>query len=104
VPAVAILDRVTLPADEARPWLDRLHEVYLPAATRRGMQLRGVWTSHVAGDEIEVCVAWQLPDVTGFWAMRAAALADASVAAWWDATDAVALDRCRRVYAVEEQS
>jgi hypothetical protein len=101
VPAAAILDRVTLPADEARPWLDRLRADYAPGAERRGMQLRGTWLSHVGGDSVEVCVLWNLPDVAAFWAMRAAALTDASVAAWWNATDAMALDRQRRVYEVD---
>ena len=102
--AVAILDRVTLPANEARPWLDRLRDAYVPAAERRGMQLRGTWSSHVGADAIEVCVLWELPDVAAFWVMRAAALADRSVAAWWDATDALALDRQRRVYEADDPS
>lgn len=96
--AVAIVDRVTLPAGEANPWLDRLHRDYEPGAERRGMRLRESWTSNVGADAVEVCVVWDLPDVAAFWAMRAAALADASVAAWWEATDAVALERERRVY------
>lgn len=68
------------------------------------MQLCGIWFSHVGVDSVEVCVLWNLPDVAAFWAMRAAALADASVGAWWNATDALALDRHRRVYAADNPS
>ncbi|MEX0664364.1 MAG: NIPSNAP family protein [Acidimicrobiia bacterium] len=102
--AVAILDRVTLPADEARPWLDRMRNTYAPGAEQRGMHLRGTWSGHVGADAVEVCVLWELPDVAAFWTMRAAALADPSVAAWWDATDALALDRHRRVYEADALS
>jgi hypothetical protein len=104
VSAVAILDRVTLRADEAHAWLDRLRDAYVPGAERRGMQLRGTWSSHVGVDAVEVCVLWELADVAAFWAMRAAVLADASVVAWWDATDVLALDRHRRVYAADGPS
>ena len=102
--AVAIFDRVTLPADEASPWLERLHRDYEPGAERRGMRLRGTWSSHVGADAVEVCVVWELPDVAAFWAMRAAVLTDATVLEWWDATDAIALDRERRVYEADERS
>jgi hypothetical protein len=103
VTTVAIVDRVTLPVDEARPWLDRLHHDYAPGAQQRGMRLRQTWASNVGADAIEVCVVWELPDVPAFWLMRAAALTDASVLEWWDATDAVALDRARRVYEADER-
>jgi hypothetical protein len=98
VTAVAIFDRVTLPADEASQWVERLHRDYEPGAERRGMRLRGTWSSRVGADTVEVCVVWELPDVAAFWAMRAAVLTDATVFEWWDATDAIALDRERRVY------
>ena len=34
--SVAILDRVTLPRDEAGPWIERLHREYRPSAEARG--------------------------------------------------------------------
>jgi hypothetical protein len=104
VSSIVILDRVTLPADEARAWVDRMHAEYAPAARERGMQLNGTWSSNVDADAVEVCILWQLPDIPAFWRMRAATLADASVDAWWASTDAVALERHRRAYAAVDPS
>ena len=102
--SIAILDRVILPNDEARPWLDRMHAEYAPAANARGMLLTGAWSSPVDSDAVELCVLWELPDIVAFWRMRAAALSDPSVEAFWDATDAIAVERHRRVYEPAESS
>jgi hypothetical protein len=97
--SVAIIDRVTLAGDEAMPWLDRMRAEYAPAAEGRGMRLTGTWWTHVDADAIEVCLLWELPDVAAFWSMKRAAHSDPSIERWWAATDAIALERHRRVYA-----
>lgn len=97
VPAVAVVDRVLLPAGDAESWLDRLRAEYVPGAAERGMRLADSWWSYVGPDLIEVTVRWELPDVVAFWAMRFAAGRDESVAAWWAETDALAVERHRTV-------
>jgi hypothetical protein len=104
VSRIAIVDRVTLRADDVRSWLDRMHAEYAPAADARGMSMTGAWSSPVDPDAVEVCILWELPDTAAFWRMRAGALADASVERFWDATDAIALERDRRVYEPVEGS
>lgn len=99
MPGVTIVDRVTLAAATAEDWLDRLRSEYAPAAGDRGMRLAGAWWSYVGPDAVEVTVQWQLADVAAFWAMRRAAAQDATVAQWWDGTDAVAISRQRNVCA-----
>jgi hypothetical protein len=94
---VTVIDRVLLQASDATGWLDRLRAEYLSGAERRGMRLADTWWCHVGPDAIEVTVRWELPDVASFWAMRFAARKDEAVAAWWAATDAVALERHRSV-------
>jgi hypothetical protein len=96
-PSVAVIDRVLLPAGEARSWLDRLRTEYAPGACDRGMRLADTWWGYVGPDAIEVTVRWELPDVASFWAMRHAARTDRSLAAWWAETDAVAVERHRTV-------
>jgi len=96
-PAVAIIDRVTLGSDIVEGWLGRLRAEYAPGAERRGMRLAGTWWSYVGPGTIEVTVRWDVPDVRSFWAMRRAAGADPTVAAWWAATDAVATERHRSI-------
>jgi hypothetical protein len=97
VPPVTVVDRVLLPAGDARGWLDRLRAEYATGAGQRGMRLADSWWCYVGPDAIEVTARWELPDVAAFWAMRFAAGKDESVAAWWAATDAVALERHRNV-------
>jgi hypothetical protein len=97
--AVAVVDRVTLGADDAPVWLDRLRAEYAPAAERRGMRLAGTSWSYVGHAEVEVTVRWELADVAAFWAMRRAAAQDATVREWWAATDVIARARQRSVCA-----
>jgi hypothetical protein len=104
VSSIAIVDRVTLAAGEAQPWIARLRAEYAPAAAGRGMHLTGTWCSHVDADAVEVLVLWELADVAAFWAMRNAARSDPSVDDWWAATDATAIRRDRRVYAPADAS
>jgi hypothetical protein len=96
-PSVTVIDRVLLPAGEARNWLDRLRAEYAPGACQRGMRLADTWWCYVGPDDIEVTVRWELLDVASFWAMRHAARTDRSLAAWWAETDAVAVERHRTV-------
>jgi hypothetical protein len=98
-PAVTIVDRVTLGANAAIGWLDRLRTEYAPGAARRGMRLAGTWWSYVGPDAVEVTVRWELPDVAAFWAMRRGAAHDDAVRAWWASTDAIAQARQRNVCA-----
>ena len=91
-PSVTVIDRVLLPAGEAKSWLDRLRAEYAPGACQRGMGLADTWWCYVGPDAIEVTVRWELPDVASFWAMRHAARSDRSLAAWWAETDAVAVE------------
>ena len=96
-PGVSIVDRVTLGADDAIGWLDRMRAEYAPRAAARGMRLAGSWWSYVGPAAVEVTVRWELPDVASFWAMRRAAAQDESVREWWAATDAIAVARQRNV-------
>ena len=94
-PAVAILDRVTLPRDEAGPWVERLQREYRPSAEARGYTFGGVWQTHADGTEaVEVVVLWTLPGPRDFFRSRATSH---EANAWWRDTDAVALHRERRV-------
>jgi len=95
--AVAVIDRVVLPAENATEWVDRMRAEYAPGAAERGMQLADSWWAYVGPDQIEVTLRWELPDSATFWAMRFAAARDESVAAWWADTDAMAVERHRVV-------
>ena len=97
MPPVNVIDRVLLRALDAQSWLERLRTEYAPGAERRGMRLADSWWCYDGPDAIEVTVRWELPDLASFWAMRHAANRDRSLAAWWAATDAVALERHRTV-------
>ena len=94
-PGVAILDRVTLPRDQAAAWVERLQREYRPSAEARGYTFAGVWQTHAEGtDAVEVVVLWTLPGPREFFRSRATSH---EVNAWWRETDAVALQRERRV-------
>jgi hypothetical protein len=93
---VHILDHVTLTNPQVAVWLGRFHDHYLPGALRRGMLLDRVWRSPAGRDATTVHILWTLPNIRAFYAMRGAAGADPSVAAFWAATDGYALDRGRR--------
>lgn len=71
--AVAVIDRVVLPAENATEWVDRMRAEYAPGAAERGMQLADSWWAYVGPDQIEVTLRWELPDSATFWAMRFAA-------------------------------
>ncbi|MYW05708.1 hypothetical protein [Streptomyces sp. SID3343] len=93
---VHILDQVTLTNDQVSLWLGQFHDRYLPGALGRGMHLDRVWRSPAGRDATTVHILWTLPGIRAFYAMRGAAGADPSVAAFWAATDGYALDRGRR--------
>ncbi|WP_406284872.1 NIPSNAP family protein [Embleya sp. NBC_00896] len=93
---VHILDHVTLTNDQVALWLGQFHDRYLPGAQRRGMRLERVWRSPSGRDATTVHILWALPGIRAFYAMRGAAAADPSVAAFWAATDGYAVDRQRR--------
>jgi hypothetical protein len=104
-PAVVIVDRVTLPRTSANDWIARLRAEYLPGAQDRGLRLAGVWTTRGTWaapgvDAVEVVVTWTLAALGDFWRSRAGG-SDPAVRAWWQATDALALHRSRKVLAPE---
>jgi len=79
--------------------MDRLRPEYASGAEQRGMRLAGTSWCYVGPDAIEITVRWELADVAAFWAMRRAASEDEAVERWWAATDAIALERYRSVWA-----
>ena len=94
-PAVAILDRVTLPRREAAGWLDRLHRDYRPSAEARGFTYAGSWETRADdADTVEVVVLWTLPGPREFFRSRATSH---EASDWWRETDALARQRERRV-------
>jgi len=94
-PAVAVLDRITLPRGEVGRWIERMHQEYRPRAEERGLTLVGVWQTRAENaDTVEVTVLWTLPGPREFFRSRATSL---EAAAWWRETDAIALRRDRRV-------
>jgi hypothetical protein len=94
---VTVVDRVTLRRAEADAWIARMRREYLPAAEARGFALAGVWQTRAASEHaVDVVVEWRLPNVRAFWRSRAGGQLPAA-AAWWAATDALALARTRSV-------
>jgi hypothetical protein len=96
---VTVVDRVTLPRAEADGWIERLQREYRPGAEARGYTLAGVRRTRAAQEHaVEVVVEWHLPGPRAFFRSRAGSH-DPAVAAWWAATDALALTRRRSVEA-----
>lgn len=93
-------DTVVLRRDDVDSWTDRLRREYVPGAAGRGLTLASVAHEHVGTDTVAVHILWTLPGVGAFFGMRAAAGADPDVAAFWSATDKVAVRRERHVTAV----
>ena len=95
---VTIFDEVVLPAADADGWLERWRTQYLPAAGRRGLQLRGTWRGYTEDPEHAVVVIqWNVATIEAFFASRGGV--DAAVTDFWDATDRLAISRNRRVLA-----
>lgn len=96
--AVTIFDDITLPISAVDDWFTRWRTDYLPAATDRGLQLAGAWRGFTEDpDEVAVVIQWTLPSVGAFFASRGRGGADPTVAAFWAATDQIAIRRERRV-------
>jgi hypothetical protein len=95
---VTIVDDIILATQDVDGWLARWDSDYAPAAQSRGLELAGIWATGT-GDphRSTVVVQWRAPSIGVFWASRRAASADPQVASFWEATDAVALRRDRRV-------
>lgn len=94
---VVVVDRVTLPRDDAAAWVERMQREYRPLAESRGYALAGVWqTRAVAPRAVEVVVEWRLPGVREFFRSRARSH-DPAILRWWADTDALALARTRSV-------
>ena len=95
---MTIVDEITLPDAEVDGWLDRWRAEYAPAARARGLELVGVWVGGTRDPRHRtVMVHWRVASVRTFWSARMSAGADTSVAAFWAATDAIAVARDRRV-------
>jgi hypothetical protein len=94
---VAIIDRVTMLERDAAGWVDRLHTDYRPAIESCGATLANSWRRHVDGDTVEICLVWEC-DIATFWNVRREVRSNPAVDRWWAATDAIALERDRKVY------
>lgn len=96
--AVTIFDDIVLPADAIDDWFARWQADYVPAATERGLHLVGAWRGFTEDPEnVAVVIQWTLPTVSAFFGSRGKGGADPAVAAFWAATDRVAIRRQRRV-------
>ena len=96
--AVTIFDDIVLPVDAVEGWFTRWRADYLPAATERGLQLTGAWRGFTEDPEnAAVVIQWTLPTVGAFFGSRGRGGADPAVAAFWPATDSIAIRRERRV-------
>ena len=96
---VFILDRVRVRAERLDEYRTGLRDRYLPGARERGLCLVGCWADPAHGSDQgrDLFVLWKLPDLASFWNMRGAAAADPRVAAWWQESDALVIDRERRL-------
>lgn len=95
---IFVLDRIKVRAGELRRYQERLSERYLPLARERGMTLVGQWIAppiELADAPNELLLLWSLPGPEGFWAMRSRS-GDPEIAAWWEESDSLALERERR--------
>ena len=95
---MTIVDEITLPDCEVDGWLDRWRADYAPATRARGLELVGVWVGGTRDPRHRiVMVQWRVASVGTFWSARMSAAADPTVAAFWTATDTIAVARDRRV-------
>ncbi len=94
---VQVVDQVELSAGNVDGWLERWRTGYLPGAQQRGLTLVGSARRFTGHDSVAVTITWELPEPYAFYAMRAAAAADPSVAAFWAETDELAASRDRHV-------
>jgi hypothetical protein len=98
VAAVTIFDDIVLPVDAVDHWFAQWRADYLPAATERGLHLAGAWRGFTEDPEnVAVVIQWTLPTVGAFFGSRGRGGADPAVAAFWAATDQLAIRRERRV-------
>ena len=98
VTTVTIFDDIVFPVDAVDDWLEQWRAAYLPAAIERGLQLPGVWRGFTEDPEnVAVVIQWTLPTVGAFFGSRGKGGADPAVAAFWVATDQIAIRRERRV-------
>jgi hypothetical protein len=96
--SVTIFDDIVLPSDAVDEWWERWREDYLPGAAERGLQLTGAWRGFTEDpDKVAVVIQWTLPTVGAFFGSRGRGGADPTVAAFWAATDRIAVRRERRV-------
>src|SRR4051794_27582822 len=97
-PAGTIFNEIVLPVDKVDDWFTRWRADYLPAATERGLQLTGAWRGFTEDPaSVAVVLQWTLPTVGAFFGSRGRSSADPAVAAFWAATDEIAIRRERRV-------
>ena len=95
---IYVLDRVKVRTGELRNYQARLRECYLPLARERGMTLVGQWIAppiELIDAPNELVLLWSLPDTARFWAMRSRS-GDPEIAAWWEESDSLTLERERK--------
>jgi hypothetical protein len=100
--AVFVEDRIVVASGRLAALRALLGERYLGPASARGLALLGSWITPPAelpGRDTELVLLWSLPELAAFWRMRAAASADAELAALWSEVDALAVRRERRFLA-----
>ena len=97
---IQLLDEIVVAPNSLPIVRALLHERYLPGALARKMQLTGEWVSPpvtVAGEPHTLWVAWKLPDIGAWWAMRQQVSFDPAVETFWKDVDALCLRRTRHV-------
>lgn len=94
---VQVVDHVVLPIDQVEPWLERWRTGYLPGAQARGMSMAGMARRYAGPDKVLVHIAWDVPGIYGFYALRGATATDPDIARFWAETDTVAVARDRHV-------
>jgi hypothetical protein len=98
IPMIQILDEITLAPERIGHVLTMLRERYLPTHEARGLTLAGRWVSPpvaIAGQPNVLWLAWHVDDAAAYYRMRATANAD--VAGFWAAVDAICEGRRRHV-------
>lgn len=95
---IQILDEITLAAARVPDVLTMLHDRYLPSHAARGLTLVGRWVSPpvaIPGHANRLWLCWRVDDAPAYYRMRASANAD--VAGFWAAVDALCESRRRHV-------
>jgi len=91
---IHILDEILLEPEHIPDVLRELEQVYLSRSAERGLTLLQRWISPpvaIPGQPNRLWLLWQVPDVWGYYGMRASA--GPEVSAFWTAVEGVSLQR-----------